>query len=376
MILYVSYRFQSDIGAAIHLDILKELYGPENVFIVDLQMKDAHKEENLVAFGKYRNGIERIRQWLQGNTMYISNATIEAICEQIKSKNIDRVFIEDSIFGNLVKQIKKQYPEIPVVAFYHDIVADLHRQRINHTKNLVTIIESAITIKQEQIQQKYTDVNVVFSKRDTQLYRKYYGCEPDAVIPLSAYIPDLDDEYMSAGNASGTPKHLLFVGTQYWPNIVGIRWFYHHVLPQLFTDVVVDIVGRGTEFLREEFTDPRVRVHGTVDDMTRYYRESDVVIVPLFDGGGMKMKTAEAISFGKCIVGTDEGLTGFWDDMDDSVREKSVFLCNTAQQWSDTINRLGSSRTCKFHQPLYDLFMERFSYRATQKTLTALLDKG
>lgn len=372
MILYVSYRFRSDFGAAIHLDILKEIYGPENVFIADLQMEQPRQEENRIAFGKYRSSLARIGQWLQGNTMYISNATIQTICNLIGSKNISHVFIEDSVFGNLAKRIKKQYPDVPITAFFHDVVADLYRQKMAHTKSIASKIECAVAIRQERIQQKFVDTNVVFSKRDTDLYRKYYNCEPDAVIPLSAYVPDLEKAYLSGEKENSGQKHLLFVGTRYWPNMVGIRWFYKQVLPYIQADIVVDIVGRGTEILREEFTDPRVKVHGTVDSISEFYLKTDAVIIPLFDGGGMKMKAAEAISYGKCIIGTEEGLVGFWDEMDDDIRGKSVFLCSTAQQWRDTIHALCSGTMRKFHKPLYDLFMERFSYDATKKALTDL----
>ena len=372
MILYVSYRFRSDFGAAIHLDILKEIYGAENVFIADLQMGEPWQEKNRIAFGKYKNLLSRIAQWLQGNTMYISNATIQTICDLIGEKKISRVFIEDSVFGNLAKEIKKQYPDVPITAFFHDIVADLYRQKMAHTKSLVSKIECLVAIRQERIQQKYVDTNVVFSKRDTDLYRKYYKCEPDAVIPLSAYVPDLDEAYLSGSEENSGQKHLLFVGTQYWPNIVGIRWFYEHVLPEIQADIVVDIVGRGTEFLQKEFTDPRVKVHGTVDSIAEYYLKTDAVIIPLFDGGGMKMKAAEAISYGKCIISTAEGLVGFWDEMDVSVRDQSVFLCNTAQQWCDVIETLCGGVMHKFHPPLYALFQNRFSYDATKKALTDL----
>ena len=375
MILYVSYRFETDIGAAIHLDILKELYGEENIFVVDLRMNDAYEVERYLALGKYRGKLARIRQWIQGNTMYISNTGISRICGVIAQYDIHEVYIEDSIFGNLAKAIKSRFPKVSIIAFYHDIAADLYRQRRKHNRKLVNQIESSVAIYQERIQQKYTDRNIVFSKREAALYQKYYGSTPEEIIPLSAYIPKHTPEYMASVPEKTEQKHLLFVGTRYWPNMVGIRWFCSQVLPGLQDNIVVDIVGRGTEMLREELKDSRVIVHGGVDDLAQFYRTADIVVVPLFDGGGMKMKTAEAISFGKCIVGTEEGLTGFWDGMDDAVRGKSVFLCNTAQQWCETINMLCRESVSKFNMPLYRTFLEQYSYDATKKMMTRLLDQ-
>lgn len=39
--------------------------------------------------------------------MFISNDIISEICKVINSNEIKTVFIEDSVFGNLVKKIKK-----------------------------------------------------------------------------------------------------------------------------------------------------------------------------------------------------------------------------------------------------------------------------
>ena len=38
---------------------------------------------------------------------------------------------------------------------------------------------------------------------------------------------------------------VLFVGSKYYPNIVGIKWFYKNVLPKLNNNIIINIVGRG-----------------------------------------------------------------------------------------------------------------------------------
>ena len=100
-------------------------------------------------------------------------------------------------------------------------------------------------------------------------------------------------------------KKLLFVGSKYYPNLEGIRWFYKNVIPGLNNKIQINIVGRGTEILRSEMDDSRVHVLGTVDDVFQYLYDADIFIAPLFSGGGMKTKSIEAISLGKCFVGND-----------------------------------------------------------------------
>lgn len=54
---------------------------------------------------------------MQGNMMFISNDIISEICEVINSNAIKTVFIKDSVFGNLVKKIKKTVKSVRCFLF-------------------------------------------------------------------------------------------------------------------------------------------------------------------------------------------------------------------------------------------------------------------
>ena len=104
------------------------------------------------------------------------------------------------------------------------------------------------------------------------------------------------------------------------------------------------------EFLKKEFQDSRVNVVGTVETPVPYYLDADIFIAPLFDGGGMKVKSIEAISYGKCFVGTEESLHGFWEEFSDSVRNKFIYKVNTKEEWIAIINKLATQDTYKFNK--------------------------
>ena len=368
MILYVSKRFENNVGARIHYHIIQELFGEDQVHTVDLRPEKSYQMQRYLAVGKYKNKADRITRWLQGNTMFLSDAIIKKIGNIVQENQIKQVFIEDSFFGNLVKYLKMRFPDIIITAFYHDIGADLFSQW-NKNGGILQKIEGRLSIRQEKITQAWADHNVVFNTRDADLYESYYHKRPQAIIPISVEIPYAVGQGVSDSNR----KELLFVGTKYYPNIIGIRWFYQQVLPHLSDGISVKVVGRGMEILREEFTDPRVHVIGEVDDLSEYYRQADIVIAPLFDGGGMKSKTVEAVSFGKCFIGTRESLFGFWEEMGDSLRNRIVYNCNSVQEWVDVINGLVYAQIERFNPNLYELFLEKYSYDATKKMLARLL---
>lgn len=49
---------------------------------------------------------------------------------------------------------------------------------------------------------------------------------------------------------------------------------------------------------------------GYVEHLEEFYRQVDVIVIPIFSGGGIKMKALEAMSYGKPIVATSKGMEG------------------------------------------------------------------
>lgn len=376
MILYITKLEKGNIGADMHYKALCDIFGRENIFFINLSPTE--KEcllQNYISYGKYKSVLDRVHRWMQGNMMFISNDIISEICEVINSNSIKTVFIEDSVFGNLVKKIKNRCKECKVLSFYHDVKADLYKQWMDNERTLKSKIEYTIGIRQEYVNQKYADINIVFNERDAKTYQVYYGKRPEAILPLPAPVPSISHDIMNSITEKDDKKHILFVGKKYYPNLVGFKWFVDNVLPSLTANIQVDVVGRGLEELRSEYSDPRINVIGGVESLNPYYENADIVIAPLFDGGGMKSKTVEALSFGKIFVGTEESLFGFWEEMDSDIRGKTCYQCNTQEEWIQTINNLANDDIHKFNEDVFELFKAKFSYDVIRDQLKAIMEE-
>lgn len=370
MILYIAKRGQYNIGAVTHRNALRDLYGEENVYYIDLLPTSKGKDFNYISFGEKMSRADRYKRFFEGNIRYISNEIIDIICDIINKYKMNLVFTEESDLGNLMERIKVLQPSTKIICFYHDITADLFAQRRRRSSNPLYKLECSRTINQEKKSQSYVDKHWTFNISDSEKLNKFYNRYADAMIPLSTYPPEIKDFSISTGDKK---KNILFVCSNYYPNINGMRWFFKEVYPDLKGDFGIIIVGTGSHLLSEYKYD-NVSIIGKVDSLDSYYLNADICITPIFEGGGMKVKTLEAISYGKHIVGAVESMHGYWENIPEYLKEKIVFCSDSAEYWSMTINKLISIELQRCNKELYDVFLQKFSYKSMKEAFCKQLE--
>jgi succinoglycan biosynthesis protein ExoO len=112
----------------------------------------------------------------------------------------------------------------------------------------------------------------------------------------------------------GQSNQVLFVGSNTAPNIVGLRWFIDHVWPLVRAgapSAVLKVAGDVGNAFRCRA--PGVEFLGRVDDLEPLYHDAGVVISPLLQGSGLKIKLIEALGRGKAIVATPKTVQGVED---------------------------------------------------------------
>lgn len=129
-----------------------------------------------------------------------------------------------------------------------------------------------------------------------------------AVIPAGVDLPN------PTGNISEEPGNILFLASLDWPpNVDGFFWFFENVLPLIQREapaVQVSIIGKGEAPRLQRLAHPNVRFIGFVPDVVPYLQAAQVCIVPLFAGGGMRIKILEMLAHRKSVVSTSIGCEG------------------------------------------------------------------
>lgn len=93
-------------------------------------------------------------------------------------------------------------------------------------------------------------------------------------------------------------------------NIESLRVFQQAVmqnpaLMQRFRFVLGGTVCKGFKAYNEVFD-----IIGLVDDLDEFYRQIDVAINPMVGGTGLKIKSLEALSYGKALLATEDAMVG------------------------------------------------------------------
>lgn len=106
---------------------------------------------------------------------------------------------------------------------------------------------------------------------------------------------------------------LLWMGGFNWrPNVDACEWFLKDIFPYIEKyDIEVQLIGENPSANIKKFSkNKKVFVHGYVDDVKPYLEESDIFIVPLRDGQGIRVKILEAMNWGIPVVSTSKGCEG------------------------------------------------------------------
>lgn len=362
-------------SAQAHLKTLQNLYGKENVLVVALVGKNVPsvtEKEHIIIRGTH-NGIALFWNCLHGYSTYINKPAVTKILELIKEYGVDVIFVDNSIFGLLIKRIKMDYPHIPILSYYHDVKAKLARDWMKNAPIYRKPIMRAM-LSNEKLTAEYADVNLVLGNREERLFVEAYGKKPEAHLSVYMDISLSKDFYVKSPNIK---KKILFFGGYYRPNVRGIEWFIKNVYPKIMCKTELIVAGHGMEKLNSDSYPNGVIVKGYVEYIEKIYHDADIVISPIFEGGGMKVKVAEAMAFGKIVVGSDESYEGYQEKIPNEYWNKFFYRANTADEFLSQIEKAIESDEEKLHfnPKIRKLYEEGFSEEYAEKVISKMISE-
>ncbi len=256
----------------------------------------------------------------------------------------DLVFVESSSNGSIFQNLKKI--GVKSICFAHNVDTNLSKAELTSRLPLIAIPKYILTRINEKRTAKYTDTLICLTQRDSEGFKNTFGRKADYIFPITFPLKQLSE--ILPTHESSIP-HFLFVGSDFFPNVEGIKWFITEVAPHVKMNF--RIVGGCCQnpVIKNLSLPPNVTLVGYADDLSIEYRNASGVIAPIFKGSGMKTKTIEAMSYGKSIFGTDEAFAGI--DVDYS---KIGGLCNTSEDFIKKLNSFNGDYINEYTRMIFE----------------------
>lgn len=287
--------------------------------------------------------IGAVRSLLFGGNLILSNRDEKEILEILNSEQYDYVFQEGTTSGHLAKAISEL--GVKLIVFAHNVESLLYKERYENNKwNIIEALKYSLVKRNEKKSVLCCSKLISLTQRDSDYFYNIFGKQSDFIIPIS--FPKMEHFQQAK---SSDDYYCLFVGSNFFPNNEGIRWFINNVAPNI--NIKVKVVGSCCKAIPPIISDlqNKVELLGIVDDLDSMYQNAQFVVVPLFKGSGMKTKTIEAMSYGKTIFGTDECFQGIECDYN-----KIGGLCNTANEFIGKINDYSGGPYNEYTKSLFD----------------------
>lgn len=278
------------------------------------------------------------------------------IIKLIIKQNPDVIFVEGPYWAFVINKLKKKMPKVKFVLFMHNIEKVYYRNLVEKSYSYKILYK--VTCKCEALSIKNADKIICLNDRDAKQLKHLYNRCADLLLPI--HMKDQFNENLVKNVFF--EKTLLFVGSLFPPNYDGLKWFIENIMKEMKEYKLV-VVGRGFENVAKELECENVEIIGSVNNLQDYYYQYPVLVMPILYGAGMKVKTAEALMYGKTIIGSKEALEGYYINAVDGIYE-----CNTKNEYLETIEKVFKDDSYrKTRDQVRKLFLNNFETEQLSK---------
>lgn len=263
------------------------------------------------------------------------NSFEHELTETLKKKKFDIIQLEGVFMGVYLPVIRK-YSEAKVVLRAHNIEHYIWNRHALVEKNLLKRVYFNLQNKRlkrfELSVFKSCDAIVTITKTDEAELQKL-GC----FKPSTTCITGVDiDIYRQATQVQPKPKTVFYFGSMDWlPNSEAVLWFLNHCWEKIHKavpDARFVVAGKGMPPSFHKLIAPNLLLVENVPDAAAFYKQHEVMVVPLWSGSGIRIKIIEGMAYGKAIVSTSIGAEGIG-----CTHQKNILIADNAEDFSKAV---------------------------------------
>lgn len=322
--------------------------GPE---IIDLNIKRMYN--HCYELKKDVNRIRRFFNLIKGitNSRYQSWKKLSLDFNQY-----DVVVLDFTKLDYVVKEI----PQAKLLVKVHNVEYDYSRNDYKKNKSLDKWLIAQFAYKQEKTILERADCILALTENDKRRMLEIYGSHLENKIVLNPVAVPQKGEVNKKKDSIF--KMLITGSLWYGENADGVVWFVNNVFDKFQQNMELIVAGaKPSDSLKNELAKyENITLIDTPETMEPYFKNCDLFVAPVFSGAGMKVKVAEALSYGKPVIGTDHALLGY-----KIVDGENSFVANTADEFINKIREINCMKEEKWNQIQHnakELFETEYSF--------------
>jgi glycosyltransferase involved in cell wall biosynthesis len=261
---------------------------------------------------------------------FFSGEFEQTLIRILKEETFDIVHLETLYVSPYVDTIRK-YSSAKIVLRSQNVEFQIWERLATNTKNplkkwYLKILAKRLRNYELSYLNNYDGIAAI-TNTDLETF-KNLGCQ----IPL-IHIPFGTDLSLYTTNPEAAEFPSIFhIGAMDWrPNEEGIKWLVNEVWPMVHLqdpELKLHLAGRKMPDWLLNLDEKGIHIAGEVADAQQFILSKSIMLVPLFSGGGMRVKIIEGMALGKTIITTAIGAEGI-----DYTNEKDIIIANTKAEF-------------------------------------------
>jgi glycosyltransferase involved in cell wall biosynthesis len=242
---------------------------------------------------------------------YYSDDFKDKLKEVLTSFNPDVVQVESVYLSTYLPVIKQNSHAVSVLRLHnveYQIWQSLSKKHKNRFKQ---IYFNSLTERIRNFERNaWTgyDLLLPITEKDAYLVERLEEVKNIIIAPFS-----IDIENVKQGNSQ--EKWVGYhIGAMDWiPNKEGILWFLNRAWPKIHRSLPSFEFYFAGRKMPDEFMNlniPGIHCMNEVPDADEFIADKKILIVPLWSGGGIRVKILEAMAAGKVVITTSNGIKG------------------------------------------------------------------
>lgn len=275
--------------------------------------------------------------WSKNNyivSRFIDKSFSNLIEENLSQNEYDLVVFEGTFTAPYIDLVRKKSKAITMMRS-HNVEFQLWEDRLFAESSSLKRFVLTSSVKQlkefELSELKKFDVVATISMNDKAYFNSYFGLHKTIYVPFGISLPDetvvVDDD---------TENKIIFLGALDWdPNTIGLKWFIDNVWPLIRErnkDMEFHIGGRNADPDFGKNFPEGIFFKGEIADAHSFILSGKLMVVPLFEASGIRIKIIEGLALGQVIATTTKGAQGI-----PAQNGKDIIIADTPKQMAREI---------------------------------------